>query len=74
MPIDALNVYLVLRGVLQYEILYLALGKRYRVEYGVNTNSKRTMAVPFRAKDIPSERAEFGHPDVAIILTCLSYY
>lgn len=32
------------------------------------------MAVPFRAKDIPVERAEFGHPDVAILLTQLSYY
>ncbi|KAG0697966.1 hypothetical protein DFH29DRAFT_1082058 [Suillus ampliporus] len=35
----------------------------------------RTMlAVPFRAKDMPSLRAEFGHPDVAVTLTCLSYY
>jgi hypothetical protein len=23
---------------------------------------------------VPSPRAEFGHPDVAIALTCLSYY
>ncbi|KAG0707120.1 hypothetical protein DFH29DRAFT_995437 [Suillus ampliporus] len=35
----------------------------------------RTMlAVPFRAKDMPSLRAEFGHPDIAVTLTCLSYY
>src|ERR1700760_2967202 len=26
-----------------------------------------------RAKDVPSLRAEFGHPDVAILLTSLSY-
>jgi hypothetical protein len=32
------------------------------------------MAVPFRAKDVASERTEFGHPDVAIVLTQLSYY
>lgn len=32
------------------------------------------MAVPFRAKDVAAERAEFGHPDVAIVLTLLSYY
>lgn len=32
------------------------------------------MAVPFRGKDTPMERADFGHPDVAIILTHLSYY
>lgn len=25
-------------------------------------------------KDVPSLKAEFGHPDVAITLTCLSYY
>ncbi|KAB8213131.1 hypothetical protein BDV33DRAFT_210500 [Aspergillus novoparasiticus] len=36
--------------------------------------SRCMMAVPFRAKGIPSEHTEFGHPDVAIILTCLSYY
>ena len=32
------------------------------------------MAVPFRAKDVPSPRAEFGFPDMAIVLTVLSYY
>ena len=32
------------------------------------------MAVPFRAKDVASDRTEFGHPDVALILTHLSYY
>ncbi|KAJ8593620.1 hypothetical protein M405DRAFT_839099 [Rhizopogon salebrosus TDB-379] len=32
------------------------------------------LAVPFRAKDMPSLRAEFGHPDIAVTLTCLSYY
>ena len=32
------------------------------------------MAVPYRAKGVPSSNAEFGHPDVAISLTCLSYY
>ena len=26
------------------------------------------MAVPFRGKDTPMERADFGHPDVAIVL------
>ena len=35
---------------------------------------RRLMAVPFRGKDTPMERADFGHPDVAIILTHLSYY
>lgn len=32
------------------------------------------MVVPYRAKDVPALRAEFGHPDIAIGLTCLNYY
>lgn len=32
------------------------------------------LAVPYRAKDMPSARSEFSHPDVVIVLTCLSYY
>ncbi len=30
--------------------------------------------MPFRAARIPSERNEYGQPDVAIILTHLAYY
>ncbi|KAG0694113.1 hypothetical protein DFH29DRAFT_1035335, partial [Suillus ampliporus] len=65
---------LVLRGLLACDILVYALKeRRWRVDYGLSP--KRTMlAVPFRAKDVPSLRAEFGHPDVAVTLTCLSYY
>ncbi|KAK7967332.1 uncharacterized protein PG986_001609 [Apiospora aurea] len=32
------------------------------------------IAVPFEAEGIPHPQAEFGHPDAAIILNCLSYY
>lgn len=32
------------------------------------------LAVPYRVKDMPSPRSEFSHPDVVIVLTCLSYY
>ena len=32
------------------------------------------MAVPFRAARTPSERSEFAQPDVALLLTTLSYY
>ncbi|KAG1902165.1 uncharacterized protein F5891DRAFT_1172225 [Suillus fuscotomentosus] len=65
---------LVLRGLLAYGILVHAIKeRRWRVDYGLAP--KRTMlAVPFRAKDMPSLRAEFGHPDIAVTLTCLSYY
>ncbi|ORY05485.1 hypothetical protein BCR34DRAFT_675636 [Clohesyomyces aquaticus] len=50
--------------------------KRWRVNYGLDLNRRpRTrLAVPYRAKDSPSARAEFSHPDVVIILTCLSYH
>ncbi|KAJ7194004.1 hypothetical protein GGX14DRAFT_586998 [Mycena pura] len=62
------------RGILAGGILVFALEKkRWRVEYGLDP--RRTMlAVPYRAKDVPSLRTDFGHPDVAIVLTSLSYY
>lgn len=47
------------------------------MNYGVAkvpTHYYRRMAVPFRAKDVASDRIEFGHPDVAILLSQLSYY
>lgn len=65
---------LVLRGLFAHNILKFSLAnKRWLVDYGLHP-SRCLMAVPFRAKGIPSENAEFGHPDVAITLTCLSYY
>ncbi|KAH7924414.1 hypothetical protein BV22DRAFT_1013320 [Leucogyrophana mollusca] len=68
------NGLLLLRGLLACGILVYALKeRRWRVDYGLDP--RRTMlAVPYRAKDVPSPRAEFGHPDVAVCLTCLSYY
>ncbi|KAI6026974.1 hypothetical protein EDC04DRAFT_220473 [Pisolithus marmoratus] len=63
-----------LRGLLAYGILLFALmERRWRVSYGL-APSRTMLAVPYRAKDVPAPRAEFGHPDVAIVLTCLSYY
>ncbi|KAJ8597174.1 hypothetical protein M405DRAFT_756250 [Rhizopogon salebrosus TDB-379] len=68
------NVILLIRGLLAHGILVCALReRRWRIDYGLDP--QRTMlAVPYRAKDMPSCRAEFGHPDIAIALTCLSYY
>jgi len=68
---------LLLRGLLAKGILLFALGqKRYRVNYGLAPDRcpPTMLAVPFRAKDMPSPRSEFSHPDVVIVLTCLSYY
>ncbi|KAJ3568031.1 hypothetical protein NPX13_g6562 [Xylaria arbuscula] len=38
------------------------------VQYGLHPD-RDPMAVPFEAKGKPSEQAEYGHPDVAIIFT-----
>ncbi|KAG1773742.1 hypothetical protein EV702DRAFT_1129048, partial [Suillus placidus] len=68
------NGLLLIRGLLAHGILiYTLKDRRWRVDYGLDP--QRTMlAVPYRAKDAPSSRAEFGHPDIAVALTCLSYY
>lgn len=69
-----LNTIYILRGLLRFEVLKLVLMKRWRVNYGVNANGQRKMAIPFKAKDVPAEMSEFGHPDIAICFTQLSYY
>ncbi|KAK6529493.1 hypothetical protein TWF281_008666 [Arthrobotrys megalospora] len=65
---------LVLRGLIAHGILLFVLrDKRYRVDYGLDTK-RSNLAVPYRAKDRPAVKAEFGHPEVVLILTCLTYY
>lgn len=65
---------LLLRGLLAQGILVFMLKeKRWRVDYGLDPK-RSLLAVPYRAKDNPSPRAEFGHPDITLGLTCLSYY
>jgi hypothetical protein len=66
------NVFL-LRGLLVNRILLLCLKKRWQVQYGIHP-LRDPIAVPFHFKSVPSDQAEFGHPDVAIILTCLAFY
>lgn len=67
---------LLLRGLFGNGIGNFALQqKRWRVNYGLDHEPRRTMlAIPFHAKDTPAARAEFSHPDAAILMTCLSYY
>ena len=71
-----IQIFLIIRGFLSFEVLLVALKKRYRVNYGANrnTNFNRLMSVPYRTKDVVADRTEFGHPDVALVLTYLSYY
>lgn len=72
---DALrNIILILSGLLRFEVLRFVLLKRWRVNYGVNDKGHRLIAIPFKAKDVAAEMTEFGHPDITICLTQLSYY
>lgn len=73
-PQSEQNTIMILSGLLRFEVIKLALTKRWRVNYGVDANSQRRMAIPFKAKDVAAENTEFGHPDVAICFTQLSYY
>lgn len=67
---------LLLRGLLALGVLGFVLQKRWTVNYGLSEERRpRTgVAVPYVAKDWPSPRSEFSHPDVVILCTCLSYY
>ncbi|XP_075242339.1 uncharacterized protein LOC142337127 isoform X1 [Convolutriloba macropyga] len=62
----------ILRGLFGLKILQHCLTLRHRVNYGIGKHRK--MAVPFRAKDIAVDKTDFGHPDVALTLTQLTYY
>lgn len=64
---------LLIRGLLVNRILFLCLKKRWNVQYGLHPK-RHPIAVPFEAKGVPSEQAEFGHPDVTILFTCLAFY
>ncbi|KAF2029595.1 hypothetical protein EK21DRAFT_67348 [Setomelanomma holmii] len=62
-----------LRGLFVHRILLSTLKKRWNVQYGLHP-TRDPIAVPYQAKSVPSPTSEWGHPDVAIILTCLSFY
>ncbi|KFA52542.1 hypothetical protein S40293_07627 [Stachybotrys chartarum IBT 40293] len=68
---------LLVRGLFAGGILeFVFRHKRWRVNYGLDFERvpSTRLVVPYRAKDSPSPRSEFSHPDVVICLTCLSYY
>ncbi|KAE8384199.1 hypothetical protein BDV23DRAFT_189450 [Aspergillus alliaceus] len=70
---EAIKKMFLLRGLLGHGILLQCLKKRWNVQYGLHPK-RDPVAVPFHAKGVPSEQAEWGHPDVAIVLTYLSFY
>jgi len=65
---------LMLRGLLAEDVFLHCLHKRHRVDYGLNPKGRKRLSVPFRGADLPSQRAEFAHPDCAIVLTHLTYF
>ena len=62
-----------LRGLFVHRLLVMVLKKRWNVQYGLHP-VRDPIAVPYLAKGTPSEQSEWGHPDVMIIMTCLSFY
>ena len=77
------NGLLLLRGLLTSTILQFALSeRRWRIDYGLvpksrfgsSSDSTSMLSSPYRAKDVPAPNTQFGHPDLTVILTCLSYY
>ncbi len=71
---EHLNDVLSLRGLLAFDILLHSLRKRHRVDFGVNKEGRKKLSIPFRGADTPSIRAQFSHPDCAILFTILAYY
>lgn len=51
------NIIMILSGLLRFEVLKLVLMRRWRVNFGVDPNGQRRMAIPFKAKDCPSENS-----------------
>ena len=46
---NLLDILLILRGILAYDVLFTVLSKRWRVDYGINLKNNRLyQAVPFR--------------------------
>ena len=64
-----------IRGLIAYGILEHCLSLRCGVDFGVpGEEHPKKVAVPYEAADIPSKRSEYAHPDVAAILSYISYY
>ena len=66
---------LLLRGLFACNILLFVLSeRRFSIDYGLLPWGGTQLAVPYHAKDVPAPDTQFGHPDIIILLTCLSYY
>ncbi|KAI8286949.1 hypothetical protein K4K60_013037 [Colletotrichum sp. SAR11_57] len=56
-----------------YHRVHRTMMKEAGVMYGLHP-LRDPIAVPYHAKGVPSEQSEWGHPDVAILFTCLAFY
>ena len=65
---------LALRGLLGMGVLASTLRLRSRVDFGIDKRRVKRLAVPYRANDTPSERAEFAHMDRSLLLAHLAHY
>lgn len=72
-PNIASDALLLIRGLISHKMIVVCLGKRWNVRYGLHPD-RHPIAVPYEVKGKPSEQAEYGQPDVAILFTCLSFY
>ncbi|CAE6444681.1 unnamed protein product [Rhizoctonia solani] len=59
-----------LQAQIALEMISPSSGKNSLMQLNMG-EGKSSVIIPV---DVPSLRAEFGHPDVTILLTCLSYY
>ena len=80
---NLLTYLLIAKAWLTHGLLYHIISYRYRVNYGLldfdnndsnKENAKKEIAIPFKGKDLPSERSEFSHPEIMIGFTILSYF
>ncbi|KAL0228315.1 hypothetical protein RCL1_004458 [Eukaryota sp. TZLM3-RCL] len=70
---SAAQLALLLRGYFLHGVINRALRLRYRVQFGLDSR-RNPIAVPFRARDVPSLAAEFSDVDLVILLTLISFY
>eukprot|EP01040_Poterioochromonas_malhamensis_P010414 gene10414-11330_t len=55
-------------------LLFNCLSSKCRVNYGADPKRRSKLAVPYLAKDIPSDNSEFANVDKTILLSYLYYY
>lgn len=74
--VEQVEALLAFRGLLACGLMEHCLSRRFQVDYGIDSKRgiRHRVAVPYRASDTPSERAEYAQPDTLILFTLLAYY